>query len=81
MYLKQQPNLTPTTLFNPALRPFHATYDKKPYVIQGMDFETFPKWLADKLAPRLADWIIAEQGVKENYQLDKENLLKQIYVK
>lgn len=82
-YLDPQakPNEKPTTIFNPALKLFTFTYDKKEYQLGGYDFGTYPKWLADKMSNSLADWYIATYGVKDNYELDKKNLLDKIYVK
>jgi len=82
-YLDPQakPDVKPVTIFNPALKLFTYTFDKKEYTIGGYDFATHPKWLADRMAHRLADWYIATYGVKDNYELDKANLLKKIYVK
>lgn len=79
--LPTQPNLSPVPLFNPSVEVFTFIYDKKPYFIQGYGIETFPKYLADKMAPAMADWIIGKRGVIKNYSLDKEELLKTIYNK
>jgi len=79
--LPKSPNLTPVSLFNPSLESFEFTYDKKVYVLPAYGIETFPKYLADKMARSLADTIIGKRGVMKNHQLDKEELLKEIYVK
>lgn len=78
--LPTQPNLSPTPLFNPSLEEFTFSYDGKTYTLPAFGIEKFPKYLADKMAKRLADTIIAHQGVRKNYQLDHEELLKQIYI-
>lgn len=75
------PNLTPLSLFNPSIEPFTFVYDKKEYVIAGYGVESFPTYLATRMANALADWIIANRGVLKNYFLDKEELLKEIYGK
>ncbi|HEX9059098.1 MAG TPA: hypothetical protein VF941_02870 [Clostridia bacterium] len=78
---QKKPNETPVTLFNPSLKLFTTIYDKKEYQLGGYQFETYPKWLADHIALKLADWYIANYGIKENYELDKKKLLEKIYVK
>jgi hypothetical protein len=79
--LQTQPNLSPTPLFNPSLEEFVFTYDKEIYTLPAYGIETYPKYLADRMASTLADTIISKQGVRKNYELDKEELLQQIYVK
>lgn len=78
--LPTQPNLSPTNLFNPSLEPFTFIYAKEVYIFPSYSIRTYPKYLADKMASALADWIIGKRGVKKNYSLDKEELLKEIYV-
>lgn len=78
--LQTQPNQTPKTLFNPALEEFKFTYDGTEYAIAGYDFVTHPTYLADKMANKLADWILSKWGIKQNYELDKKELLEKIYV-
>ena len=75
------PDLTPVSLFNPSLKSFEFIYDKKIYTLPAYGIETFPKYLADRMARRLADTIIGERGVLKNHTLDKEELLQEIYVK
>lgn len=78
--LQTQPNLSPTTIFNPSLEVFTFEYDGEKYVLAPYDVVPFPKYLADKMASRLADEIIARRGVMKNHELDKQELLKEIYV-
>lgn len=78
--LPTQPNQTPTPIFNPSLEEFRYTYEGTEYVLAPYGIETYPKYLADRMANRLADEIISKQGVRKNHQLDKDELLKQIYV-
>lgn len=77
-----QPNHSPKTLFNPDMETFIFSYDggKEIYTLYPMSHETFPTYIADKIAPQLADRIIGKTGVKQNYELDKQELLKRIYV-
>ena len=79
--LPTQPNKTLTALFNPSLEAFTFIYDKKEYILPAYGIETFPKYLADKMASRLADTIIGKRGVIKNHELDKSELLKEIYIK
>jgi hypothetical protein len=75
-----KPDTTSTSLFNPSLESFEFIYDKKVYTIPAFGIETFPKYLADRIANRLADTIIGQRGVMENHTLDKEKILKEIYI-
>lgn len=75
------PDETPTSISNVALKEFTCTYDKKEYTIAGYGIETYPKYLADHIANALAEWIIVTRGVKKNHSLDKEELLKEIYMR
>lgn len=79
--LQTQPNLLLVPLFNPSLEEFVFVYDKKTYTLPAYGIESYPKYLADKMSNKLADTIISKQGVRKNYELDKQELLKQIYVK
>jgi hypothetical protein len=79
--LQTQPNLSPTPIFNPSLEAFVFTYDKKDHTLPAYGIETYPKYLADRMARRLADEIIAKRGIIKNHEFDREELLKQIYVK
>ena len=78
--LPTSPNLTPVSLFNCSLDSFDFTYDNKVYTLPAYGIETYPKYLADRLAESLADFIIGKRGIIKNHQLDKEELLKEIYV-
>lgn len=79
--LQKGPDLTPTPLFNPSLEAFTLSFDHVDYLLPAYGIETFPKWVADRIASQLADTIIGKLGVRENRQLDKEKLLLEIYVK
>jgi len=74
------PDLTLTSIFNPSLELFTLSFDKDSYVLPAYGIETFPKWIADRMAQSLADTIIGQRGVMKNHQLDKEELLREIYV-
>jgi hypothetical protein len=78
--LPTKPDETPTNLFNPSLESFTFIYDKKEYILPAYGIENYPKYLADRLASSLADTIIGKRGVIKNHSLDKEELLKEIYV-
>ena len=54
---------------------------KEVYTLHAMSYDSFPKYIADKIAPLLADKIIGKMGVKENYELDKAKLLDKIYMR
>lgn len=79
--LRYAPEITPTNLFNPSLESFTLSHDKKEYVLPPYGIEPFPRYIADLMASQLADTIIGKRGIIKNYQLDKEELLKEIYVK
>jgi hypothetical protein len=78
--LQLTPDITPTNLFNPSLESFTFTYDQKEYILPAYGVEVFPKYLADRLAESLADNIIGKRGVIKNHSLDKEELLKEIFI-
>lgn len=79
--LQTQPDLSPTPIFNPSLEQFVFKYNRtEEYILVPYGIETYPKWLADKIASALADTIIGKQGVRKNHELDREELLKEIYV-
>ena len=77
--LPKSPNMTPVNLCNPSLEAFTFIYDKKEYILPAYGIETYPTYLANKMANSLADWIIAKRGVRKNHELDKEELLKEIF--
>lgn len=79
--LPTSPNLTPKSLFNPSLESFTFIYDKKEYILPAFGIDTFPTYIADRLARSLADHIISKRGVIKNHSLDKEELLQEIYIK
>lgn len=79
--LRINPDETPTSITNPALKAFTCTYDNKEYTIAGYGIETYPAYLANHIAFSMADWIIATQGIKKNHALDREKLLDEIYLK
>lgn len=78
--LPTAPDVTPITLFNPSLESFTFVYDKKEYMLFAYSADLFPKYIADRLASKLADAIIAKRGVVKNHELDRQELLKEIYV-
>ena len=78
--LRLTPDTTPVNLFNPSLESFTFIYDKKEYILPAYGIESYPKYLADRLAESLADTIIGKRGVIKNHSLDKEELLKEIFV-
>lgn len=75
-----KPDTTPVSIFNPSLELFEYPYDQKVYTVPAYGTEIYPKYLADKLASTLADTIIGKRGVMKNYALDKQELLKEIYI-
>lgn len=79
--LPLKPDLTPLRLFNPSLEPFTFIYDKQEYKIAGYGVASFPAYIANRMARSLADYIISRGGVRKNYFLDKEELLKEIFGK
>jgi hypothetical protein len=78
--LRLTPDTTPVNLFNPSLESFTFIYDKKEYILPAYGIASYPKYLADRMAASLADTIIGKRGVIKNHSLDKEELLKEIYV-
>ena len=83
MRQQTQPVTTPTNLFNPDTETFVFSYDmgKQVYTLYAMSYDSVPKYIADKIAPLLADKIIGQRGVIKNHSLDKEELLREIYVR
>ncbi len=79
--LPKGPDMTLVSLFNPSLESFTFVYDGKEYILPAYGIESFNKWLADRMASQLADVIIGKRGVMKNHSLDKEELLKEIYIK
>jgi hypothetical protein len=47
------------SLFNPSLEAFEFIYDKEAHILPAYGIETYPKWLADRMATSLADTIIS----------------------
>lgn len=82
MPLPIQPNRSPKTLFNLDREEFTFSYDggKEVYTLPPFGYDTFPTYIADRMASSLADKIISKSGVKKNYELDKKELLAKIYV-
>ncbi len=78
--LQKVPDQTPVPLFNPSLELFTFSHAQKDYELPAYGIEIFPKYIADRMASCLADTIIGARGVLKNYQLDKEELLKEIYL-
>jgi hypothetical protein len=83
--LPTQPNLSPTLVFNPRLSPVTYTFanddgTSTEYVLYGLEATTLPYYLAHKIANKLADQIYFERGRKNNYEMDKAEILKEILV-
>ena len=81
---QHQPDETPVNLFNPS-EDFTFTLandDNVPvgYVLKGNEITTLPKYIADHGANKLADKIVWQRGIRDNYELDKANVLKEIYI-
>ena len=79
--LPDKPDTTPISIFNPSLEEFVFIYDKQVYTLPAYGIETYPKYIADRMASSLADKIIGQRGVLKNHTLDKKNILTEIYVK
>ena len=81
--LPLKPDKTETNLYNPDTEEFNFSYDggRESYNFHAMSYESFPKYIADKMASLLADKIIGKMGIKQNYMLDKQKLLDRIYIK
>jgi len=83
--LPQEPNSTETYIFNPGLKDFKFSLADDynvvhEYVFLAQEITTLPKYIADHGVNKLVDYIINKRGIKENYELDKNNLMKEIYV-
>ncbi len=80
--LPTTPNLTQQTLYNPDRETFTYSYDggKAIYTLYPMSYDDFPAYIARKIANALAEKIIGKEGVKKNFSLDKEELLKRIII-
>jgi hypothetical protein len=83
--LPQEPNSTETYIFNPDLRDFSFSLSDDDnivheYTLLAQEITTLPKYIADHGANKLADYILGKRGIKQNYELDKNNLMKEIYV-
>lgn len=81
--LNNQPDKTPITLFNPDREPFIFSYNggREVYTLYAMSYDEFPKYIALKMASKLAEKMIGKLGVKENFELDKKKLLERIFYK
>lgn len=79
MPLSTQPDITPVSLYNPSKEDFTITWDGEPTKpLRAGEIETYPKWLADHIAKHLCKKLIAEKGIKVNYQIDYDEMMKQI---
>lgn len=77
--LPNQPDLTPTSLYNPSKEDFTVTWDNQPVkTLHAGEIETYPKWLADHVAKHLCKKIIGERGIKVNYEVDYQEMMQQI---
>jgi hypothetical protein len=80
-----QPNLTPTHLYNPTKEDFTTTFadeNNNPveYTLHAGEIETFPKYLADHIAKKLAKKIVNGRGVRATLSADVKETLEMIYV-
>jgi len=81
-HLPVQPDKTPTQLFNPGMEEFTFPYDggREVYTLYPLSYDTFPAYIAHKMAPILAEKIMAKEGIKDNFELDKKRLIARILV-
>lgn len=83
--LPNQPDQTPVNLYNPDLKDFTFVLAddnnvQHEYILHSQEITTLPKYIADHGASKLADMLVWKRGVKSNYELDKKNILEEIYV-
>lgn len=76
--LPNGPDLTPTSLYNPGKEDFTITWAGEPHTLHAGEIETYPKWLADHIAKHLCKKLIGEHGIKINYQVDYDEMMKLI---
>lgn len=79
----QQNQPTLRLLFNPDIVSHEFDYDKfgpeaQHFIVPALNAIRVPVHMADTFASHLADLIINKRGIKNNYALDKETILKEI---
>ena len=83
--LPQEPNQSPTQLYNPTGEDFtFIVADEEniqhDYSMPSGEIVTFPKFIADKGAVELADKIVWKRGLKMAYEHELKKALEEIYV-
>lgn len=83
--IPNQPDQTPTLVFNPDIHPHSFGYDMQgenpqEYTVAPLNSIKLPAYLAKKFANQLADAIVNKRGIRTNYQAEKEALLKEILI-
>ena len=82
--LPKSPDQTLTTLLNPDLKDFEYTYADEDNIqhtdkINALELKRLPKYLADHVAQKLAEYLVYKHGIKTNYEDEKKEILKEIY--
>ncbi len=78
---------TPTLVYNPDTEDFtfkraiEGTRDQVEYILRSQEITTLPFYIARQGANSLADKLVWKRGIKTNYELEKKNVLEEIYVK
>jgi len=87
MRLPEGPNQTPKSIFNPLSEDFVATRAddtnvSHTYCIQSFCVATFPTYLADHIAKKLAHEVVSTRGISQNsnYEDDIASVLKEIEI-
>lgn len=80
MRLSNQPDNTPTSIYNPDKSDFTIAWNEEPYTIHAGEIETYPKWLADHIAKHLCKHLVMQRGIRVNYEEDYKEMMKQIVV-
>ncbi len=83
--MQTSPDLTPTNLYNPLIEDFKFIRAddnnvKHEYILRGQEITTLPRAIAIQGANDLAYYIVYKRGIKNNFELDKQNVLKEIFV-
>lgn len=81
----QQPNNTPTYIYNPSKEDFTHTYanaENEPieYTVPAGELQQYPYYLAQHLAKHLADKVMGDRGIRVNPEADHAAIMKEILV-
>ena len=75
-----EPDVTPTYIYNPSKVDFVWQYDGKEITLPSRKIVSFPKYLADHMAKHLAQVLASEDPERIHYEDKLAKHLKEIYV-